>query len=162
MGRPRKDPSLRFADVRHIYEAAMENDGLRLEMPTISRAVHIVHRLNLYRKAQRELSDDPIIKADGFVFRSRENIVEIERRHVVDISHATTMDGQPLREPARPPSPFDPATQAALDAITEAAASSDGLMTEDEWYSTNKQLREMGMIELPRDRVRPKGGKFVE
>lgn len=132
MGRPKQDPTFRFSDVGPYLHKALEQNGLRIELGSRSQAIHICHRLNLYRKILRETSDQPLIAADNFVFRATNGVVEIFPRPQADLTRATTLDGRPVDF-----------KRTIVDPLYRP-----NTITEERLIEMNKTLRELGQPEM--------------
>jgi hypothetical protein len=80
-GRPRINPDRRFPDIVQIIDQAMTQPmPVHLYLQSKSAAIALVHRINTYRKAVRDMMETGVTHLDGYVFRQKENVVEIAER----------------------------------------------------------------------------------
>lgn len=154
MTRRPTNPTLRFADIIPIWDAVLRDDGGTIKTRDRNEMIALVYRLNQYRKIMRDREEDGWTDLDRYIIRRGNNQVFIEPRPIFDISRMEKLDGTPAsgEPPTYVPSP--------LDEVIERMA--DGLMAEDVWHDTNKILQARGEPPLPRSRIRPKAGSFIE
>lgn len=121
MPKYRQDPSIRFADVIKIWEAAMKDGGTAFETFTDAETTTFIYRLNQYRKIIRDQSPAGWTDMDRFVVRRGEFTVTIEPRYVPDFStRLRKLDGSPSTIYDQPkPNPLDQSAKRLLDDPSE-------------------------------------------
>lgn len=96
MPRPKVNPDQRFKDILPLWEMAKHDGSAIYDAESYNRAVHIVHRLNWYRKAIREIDEFSIL--DDFVVRAFGTEVQIMPRPRLNLSKLTSGTGTPYHE----------------------------------------------------------------
>ena len=92
----RQDPSIRFADITKIWEAALSDGGTLFDTTSDNETIAVIYRLNQYRKIIRE--QDPVgwTEMDRFVVRRGRFCIEIVPRYIPDFAaRLRKLDGTP-------------------------------------------------------------------
>ena len=123
MPRNRQDPSIRFADVIKIWEAAVKDHGTAFDTYNDAETTTFIYRLNQYRKIVRDQSYEGWTEMDRYVVRRGEMRITIEPRYVPDFStRLHKLDGTPstIYEPPKS-SPLDGSAAKFIDNDDDAA-----------------------------------------
>jgi hypothetical protein len=97
MARPKLHPSVRFNSEITYWQLAVQRGSLALPVANATKAIHLMHRLNMCRAAYRDLNPERTLPWDNYVVRPKGSQVTITlKEDLVDIAAITDIDGNPL------------------------------------------------------------------